>query len=114
ENGENAERQSLRNVITAEGRAASGSTGVDVVDALKPATHLKPRSFSYIDQSVVDRLERRLRTQTRASLMQTWGISANTWAKLKAGEPVRTSLAERLIERIIARETGARDIRQDG
>jgi DNA-binding Xre family transcriptional regulator len=43
---------------------------------------------------------RALPAQTDACLMQTFGISLNTWNKLKKGEPIRKSVATRLIERL--------------
>lgn len=31
--------------------------------------------------------------------MEVLGISANTWLKIKRGEPIRRSIAQRLIQR---------------
>ena len=38
------------------------------------------------------------------STMDVFGISENTWAKLRQGSPIRESVAKRLIERLIQRE----------
>jgi hypothetical protein len=42
----------------------------------------------------------RLPNQSKDALMDTFGISAATWVKLKAGQPVRASLVDRLRVRI--------------
>jgi hypothetical protein len=53
-----------------------------------------------VDGMSIDRMTRALPAQTDACLMHTFGISLNTWNKLKKGEPIRKSVATRLIERL--------------
>jgi len=53
-----------------------------------------------VDGVSIERMTRALSAQTDAGLMQTFGISLNTWNKLKKGEPIRQSVATRLIERL--------------
>jgi len=52
------------------------------------------------DPSLFDRMGRLVASQTDASLRDRFGISYHTWRKLRAGEPVRTSLIERLESRV--------------
>ena len=77
----------------------------DLSNALTRAAEYAPANLSYVDDALVDFLRSRLRAQTAECIMATFGISANTWTKLKTGMPVRTSVAERLVERV-ARDTG--------
>ena len=53
-----------------------------------------------VDGISIESMTRALPAQTDASLMETFGISLNTWNKLKKGEPIRKSVAVRLIERL--------------
>ncbi|ALJ12339.1 MULTISPECIES: hypothetical protein [Sphingomonadales] len=50
----------------------------------------------------IDEMARRLRAHTRDCVTETYGISLNTWQKLRKGEPVRASVVERLAERLQA------------
>ena len=43
---------------------------------------------------------------TDESLNQVFGISYNTWRKIVRGEPVRSSLADRLEGRLAAKSSG--------
>ena len=43
---------------------------------------------------------------TDESLNQVFGISYNTWRKIMRGEPVRSSLADRLENRVAAKSNG--------
>lgn len=45
-------------------------------------------------------MRQRLRSQSKECVMDTLGISANTWLKIKKGEPIRQSTAEQLMRRI--------------
>jgi len=57
-------------------------------------------SLSYVNDWVVEKLSARLRAQTAECVMETFGISINTWTKMKKGLPIRRSVAERLLERV--------------
>jgi len=57
-------------------------------------------SLSYVNDWVVEKLSSRLRAQTAECVMETFGISINTWTKMKKGLPIRRSVAERLLERV--------------
>lgn len=41
-----------------------------------------------------------LPSQSKESVMETFGISSNTWLKIKRGEPIRQSTAECLVRRL--------------
>jgi hypothetical protein len=58
------------------------------------------RGLCVVDQGAVDRLRGQLRNQSKECVMDTLGISANTWTKLKRGEPVRWALVKRAIARL--------------
>ena len=53
-----------------------------------------------IDESVVRDMERLLTGQTDEALNYRFGISYNTWRKIKIGKSVRNSLADRLQSRL--------------
>jgi len=57
------------------------------------------KNLVQLDRSFVDMLEKYRSSNNRVSLMQSFGISANTWKKIREGKAVRASLAQRLIER---------------
>jgi hypothetical protein len=56
------------------------------------------------DAAVVQIMRDRLACQSKECVMDTLGISSNTWQKIKRGEPIRRSIGERLLLRI---EVGA-------
>lgn len=60
---------------------------------------------TFVDPALIERLKVLVESRTRTSLNDRFGISYNTWRKLIAGDPVRTSLAARLQERIRQLET---------
>lgn len=60
-----------------------------------------------VDADVVARMSATLHGQTDETLMPQFGISYNTWRKVRAGEPIRGSVADRLEQRV--RETAVRD-----
>lgn len=62
-----------------------------------------------LDPAVIERMKMLVESRTRTSLNDRFGISYNTWRKLIAGDPVRTSLAERLQQRIRLLETTERN-----
>jgi hypothetical protein len=41
-----------------------------------------------------------LPSQSKESVMDTFGISAATWVKIKRGEPIRRSTADHLVKRL--------------
>ncbi len=51
--------------------------------------------------SIVNRMEACVRTQKPDEVMARFGISTNSWVKIRSGEPVRESLATRLVERLV-------------
>lgn len=55
-----------------------------------------------VSSDVVDRMLAGLPGQTDQVLMGRFGISYNTWRKVRAGEPIRHSVAERLELRVTA------------
>jgi len=52
-----------------------------------------------LDQLLSERLRREVTAQTDAALMEQFGISYNTWRKVRAGDPIRASVADRLEQR---------------
>jgi len=70
---------------------STGGTGIIHTD--------NPR-LSYVHPSMVEKLNRRLRAQTAECVMETFGISVNTWLKMRKGMPIRKSVAERLLQRV--------------
>lgn len=50
--------------------------------------------------AVVVRMRADLPGETDGVLMQRFGISYNTWRKVRAGEPIRRSVADRLEQRM--------------
>ncbi len=52
-----------------------------------------------IDPVLIADMRSQLRSQSKECVMETLGISSNTWLKIKRGMPIRRSIAERLIER---------------
>lgn len=62
--------------------------------------HTDNPRLSYVHSGVVEKLSAHLRAQTAECVMATFGISINTWTKMKKGIPIRRSVAERLIDRV--------------
>lgn len=60
--------------------------------------------FCVIAPVVVDRLH--LMVESQARIMGTCGISWNTWKKVRSGEPIRLSVALRLLSRVTAGDRG--------
>ena len=52
-----------------------------------------------VDPLMVRQLEKRLSSRKPQHVMEQLGISLNTWSKLLVGEPIRASVAERLLDR---------------
>jgi hypothetical protein len=59
-----------------------------------------PRAQTFLDPMLVERMKALVESRTRESLNERFGISYNTWRKLIAGAPVRSSLAARLQQRL--------------
>lgn len=53
-----------------------------------------------VDAGIVARMLATLEGQTDETLMPQFGISYNTWRKVRAGEPIRRSVADRLEQRV--------------
>ena len=56
-----------------------------------------------ITPPLVKRMHSELRAQTPECVMTTFGISMNTWVKIRNGEPIRQSVGRRLAERLCSR-----------
>lgn len=67
-----------------------------------------PRGCSAVDPGLVARLHAMVTQRTDEALNERFGISYNTWRKLVAGEPVRTSLVKRLEQRVALLELHAK------
>jgi hypothetical protein len=59
-------------------------------------------SIRCVDPQVVERMLTLLPGETSQALMNGFGISYNTWRKIRAGRPIRFSVAERLERRLDA------------
>lgn len=53
-----------------------------------------------IDDAIALAMHRVLPVQSREQVMDRFGISVNTWIKIRDGIPIRRSVAERLLERL--------------
>jgi len=56
--------------------------------------------LSVVDPDLVTMLRQGLRAQTAECVMATFGVSIVTWSKIRDGKPIRTSVAQRLVERL--------------
>jgi hypothetical protein len=54
-----------------------------------------------VDEAIVATLAARLPAQSKEMVQEHLGISANTWLKIKKGQPIRRSTAEMLVQRIL-------------
>lgn len=59
-----------------------------------------PKHQRIVPPDMVEHMAERLSRQSRDELMDRYGISYNTWRKLRAGDPIRASVAERLEQRV--------------
>lgn len=55
-----------------------------------------------VDAIIVSRIRDQLTGETDEALMGRFGISYNTWRKVRSGKPIRRSVAERLEQRMVA------------
>lgn len=53
-----------------------------------------------VEPSVVALMRKNLPVQNDAALMETFGISYNTWRKVRDGQLIRSSVAQRLEQRL--------------
>ena len=58
-------------------------------------------SYDIIPKSLVGAMRAALPSSEKEVIMETFGISSNTWAKVRNGAPIRQSTAERLIGRLM-------------
>ncbi|MBB4154404.1 hypothetical protein GGQ80_002317 [Sphingomonas jinjuensis] len=59
------------------------------------STGLRP-----VEPSIADRMRRDLRGETDETLTEQFGISYNTWRKIRSGQAIRESLAARIEDRL--------------
>lgn len=60
----------------------------------------KKPALARIAPSTATAMQSALPAQTAESVMDRFGISVNTWVKIRDGHPIRPSVANRLIERL--------------
>lgn len=53
-----------------------------------------------VDAQAVSLMKRQIAGQTDEVLMRQFGISYNTWRKVREGQPIRRSVADRLESRL--------------
>ncbi len=58
-----------------------------------------------VDASAVSLMKREITGQTDEALMRQFGISYNTWRKVREGQPIRRSVADRLESRLATRRS---------
>lgn len=56
--------------------------------------------FQHIPGQLIEKMRAIRASNNRISVMQQFGIGDTTWRKIQAGQPIRKSVAERLIHRI--------------
>ena len=59
------------------------------------------QKLQYVDPDLVERMAVLLSSQSPDEVQQQLGIGINTWTKLRKGQAIRQSVAQRLIERVI-------------
>ena len=64
------------------------------------ADRQKKPALAQIAPSTATAMHRALPAQTAESVMDRFGISVNTWVKIRDGQPIRPSVADRLLERL--------------
>lgn len=62
-----------------------------------------------LDSTLVSEMQAQCRGQTGQNLMDQFGISYNTWKKIRNGSPIRKSTAVRLVTRVLRDHSGAAD-----
>jgi hypothetical protein len=64
-------------------------------------TTTSPRAY-VVSHELVREMMQRCASQTSRGLNDQFGISWNTWTKLRKGQPIRRSVALRLVSRVLA------------
>jgi hypothetical protein len=70
-----------------------------IPNASRPSRGPTPKLLR-IEPEIVALMRSRLPAQTNESISATFGISQNTWIKIRDGHPIRRSVGERLLERL--------------
>ncbi|WCM25586.1 hypothetical protein NDN01_16235 [Sphingomonas sp. QA11] len=83
---------------SAAGRGARAPIGVG--EGTIPAGRSGRTRLCYVHPDLVRDARDRLRAQTADCVMETLGISVNTWVKMRDGKPIRMSVAERFVQRV--------------
>ena len=65
-----------------------------------PAPRQSVSGLLSIPPAAVALMRERLPAQTKEDITIALGISQNTWVKVRAGEPIRRSVGERLLARL--------------
>lgn len=71
---------------------------MEIAKSIRPGA--RPKSCRPIDPQLVEQMRSIVRKKTGEGLAEQFGVSYDTWRKLVAGMPVRTSLADRLEARL--------------
>ena len=61
---------------------------------------VSPANLRYVDPMIVERMRRDVLGETDEVLTRQFGISYNTWRKVRSGQAIRASVAGRLEKRI--------------
>jgi hypothetical protein len=80
-------------------KAGASKTGI-IPNCGSDIIHTENPRLSYVNPMIVEKMSSRLRAQTAECVMDTLGISVNTWLKMRKGMPIRKSVAERLLQRV--------------
>lgn len=59
------------------------------------------QAFLQVPLEIVERMMRLRAANKSIPVMELFGISDNSWRKLRAGQPLRRSVVKRLVERIV-------------
>ncbi|QJU56369.1 hypothetical protein HL653_11820 [Sphingomonas sp. AP4-R1] len=59
-----------------------------------------PNGCRYLDPAVASLMVAAVHAQTDEALTDQFGLSYNTWRKIKLGMPIRASLADRVEQRV--------------
>lgn len=62
---------------------------------------VNPPKAYVVDMMLVSDMARKCASQTQVNLNSQFGISWNTWSKLRKGQPIRRSVALRLVSRVL-------------
>lgn len=76
---------------------ASFFAGTGTSPAAKPG-------LVHISAEVAEKMRSRLPAQTSVAITGVFGISQNTWVKIRDGHPIRRLVGERLLKRLASQE----------